>query len=63
MRRLRDRGADGKLSEVLHWSYYLVDPKLTKAAVIKMDQYGNLVECDGLGFCERYVWIRLPDAE
>jgi len=56
-------GADGKLSEVLHWSYYLVDPKLTKAAVIKLDQYGNLVECEGLGVCERYEWIRLSDAE
>ena len=58
-------GADGKLCAVLTWNPYLDEPGLTEAADIELDQYGNLVKYDDyrLGVCERFEWIRLPDAE
>ena len=53
-------GADGKLCAVLTGD---AKTPLQKTADIKLDQYGNLVEYInyGMGFHERYEWIRLPE--
>ncbi len=55
-------GADGKLCAVLTGD---AKTPLQKTAAIELDQYGNLVKYDDyrLGVCERFEWIRLPDAE
>ena len=55
-------GADGKLCAVLTGD---TKTPLHKTAAIELDQYGNLVKYDDyrLGVCERFEWIRLPDAE